>query len=219
VTRKTLTRCNRSIDPEPDRLNPDPVNPDPMDAELPDSAELASALQAVGLAIDPSELHGSLCGYIAGGGHGEADDWLQRLALDVDIATAAGATSTARSGGGAIDRLHAATLTQFAAQDFGFELLLPSDDASLAERVDAVLNWCRGFLGGFGLAAPKAEALSNESAEALQDIARIAASDLAYDDSETDEAALAEIVEYVRIAVQLLHGDCAQRPHRQRRLH
>jgi uncharacterized protein YgfB (UPF0149 family) len=183
--------------------------------DLPDNAAVADALHATGLAIDPSELHGSLCGYVSGGGDGDADDWLQRLQLDADVAP----SSDEALAGSVLDQLRTATLAQFAAQDFGFELLLPTDDAPLAERANALIDWCRGFLGGFGLAAPPADALSGESAEALEDIGRIAASDLAYDGSEADEDALAEIVEFVRVAALLLHGDCVQGAHRKRQLH
>jgi uncharacterized protein YgfB (UPF0149 family) len=178
--------------------------------ELPDNAAVAGALHDAGLAIDPSELHGSLCGYVSGGGRGDGDDWLQRLELDAERVPASG---------GALDGLRTVTLAQFAAQDFDFQLLLPADDAPLAERADALVDWCRGFLGGFGLASPASDALSDEAAEALEDIGRIAASDLAYDGSEADESALAEIVEFVRVAALLLHGDCVDGAHRRRQLH
>ena len=180
------------------------------DVDLPSFTTLADALRSTGMAIDPSELHGSLCGYLSGGGQSDADDWLQRLALEADITTVPD---------DALDQLRAATRAQFAAQDFGFELLLPDEDAPLVERAEALVGWCRGFLGGFGLAAPAADTLSGEATEALQDLARIAASDLAYEDSETDEDALAEIVEFVRVAALLLHGDCVLGAHRQRRVH
>ncbi len=179
-------------------------------SDLPDNTAVAAALNAAGLAVDPSELHGSLCGYVSGGGNGDTADWLQRLELDADVEPATGDV---------LDAMRMTTLAQFAAQDFAFELLLPSDDAPLAERANALIDWCRSFLGGFGLAAPPADALSGEAAEALEDMGRIAASDLAYDGSETDEDALAEIVEFVRVAALLLHGDCVQGAHRKRQLH
>ena len=189
---------------------PDVSKPDPAEAGLPDIASLAEASLAAGIAIEPSELHGSLCGYLAGGGSVDADDWLQQLAVEADAAPVPG---------GALAQLRVTTLAQFDAQDFGFELLLPGDDAALAERADALIGWCNGFLGGFGLAAPPADMLSDEAAEALQDMGRIAASDLSCEDSEADEEALAEIVEFVRVAALLLHGDCALGAHRRRRLH
>ncbi len=186
--------------------------PDPAISTLPDSTALADALHAAGVAIDPSELHGSLCGYLSGGGKSNADDWMQQLALDVERTPVSG---------GALDQLHAATVAQFAAQDFDFQLLLPEDDALLAERADALVAWCSGFLGGFGLAAPAADALSDEASEALHDMGRIAASNLAYENAavDSDEDALIEIVEYVRVAALLVHGDCVLGAHRQRRLH
>ena len=37
-----------------------------------------------------------------------------------------------------------------------FEPLLPSDDAPLAEQVEALAVWCQGFLSGVGSTAPAA---------------------------------------------------------------
>jgi uncharacterized protein YgfB (UPF0149 family) len=182
--------------------------PDPADIDLPDHATLARALLAAGAATDPSELHGSLCGYIAGGGRADASDWLQRLHIEAEAAAAADTV---------LDSLRTATLAQFRAEDFGFEVLLPEDDAPLAERADALVGWCRGFLGGFGLAGTPQGAMSADAAEALEDIGRIAASDLSYDGSESDEDALAEIVEFVRVIPLLLHADCVQAAQRRKR--
>ncbi|HTA66216.1 MAG TPA: UPF0149 family protein, partial [Xanthomonadaceae bacterium] len=75
------------------------------------------------------------------------------------------------------------------------------------------------FLGGFGLAAAPAGALSAEAKESLDDIARIAASDLSYDGSESDEEALAEIVEFVRLVPMLIHADCVRAAQRRRQVH
>ncbi len=183
---------------------------DSPDIDLPDSTALAEAVRVAGLAIDPSELHGSLCGYLCGAGRCDGDDWIQRLTLEAERAPVPG---------DALDRLRLVTTAQLAAQDFGFELLMPAADAPLAERADALVGWCNGFLGGFGLAAPQAAELSDEATEALEDIGRIAASDLSYENSEADENALAEIVEFVRVAALLLHGDCVDGAHRQRQLH
>src|SRR3546814_13774135 len=68
-----------------------------------------------------------------------------------------------------------ASAAQLEDQSFEFALLLPDDDAGLAERSGAPFEWCRGFLGAFGLAAGKDPPLSDESRDALTDIARLAA--------------------------------------------
>ncbi len=201
-----------------------PSRDDAARTELPTSDTLARALAVAGLPIDPSELHGSLCGYVAGGGCADAADWLHRLAIDsngprISDDMPGGPASGDAPTGDAIARLRAATLNQFAAQDFSFQLLLPPDDAPLPARADALLGWCQGFLGGFGLAAPASDGLSEDATEALEDIGRIAASDPAYEESEADEAALAEIVEFVRVAALLLHGECVQGAQLRQRVH
>ena len=61
--------------------------------------------------------------------------------------------------------------------------------------------------------------LSEDSAEALQDIARLAAATGQEDGDEEDEAALVEIEEFVRVAALLLHGDCVLGPRHRGRLH
>ncbi|MBS0211929.1 MAG: UPF0149 family protein [Proteobacteria bacterium] len=182
----------------------------PDDDRLPEHAAVAAALRAAGVAVDVSELHGSLCGYVAGGGRAEAADWLARLHAD-----------DGRDGdlGEPLERLRAATLAQFDREGFALDVLLPGDDAGLPDRADAMLAWCRGFLGGFGLAAPAERLLSAESAEALQDLGRIAASDLGYEGNEEDEDALSEIVEFVGMAPLLIHADCVRAAERRRKAH
>ena len=81
-----------------------------------------------------------------------------------------------------------------------------------------MLGWCRGFLGGFGLAAGENPPLGEDSADALRDLARMAASELSYEDPEGDEESLAEVSEFVRVAALLLHGDCVLGPRHRKSL-
>jgi uncharacterized protein len=172
--------------------------------DLPFHAEVAAELAALKLGVDACELHGSLCGYLSGGGRASREDWLQRLALD-DAATDTPAPDSV------LEQLFDASRAQLDDDELGFELLLPPDSSPLGERADALLAWCRGFLGGFGLASGNHAPLSPESAEALEDLGRIAASALSYEDPDTDEEALSEVGEFVRVAALLLHGDCNRR--------
>jgi uncharacterized protein YgfB (UPF0149 family) len=177
---------------------------------LPDQDALEDEIRSATLAVDAFELHGSLCGYLCGGGHGDRGDWLQRLALDPAVVIERDS---------ALDQLYQATSQQLDAQDFDFVVLLPDDAQPLDTRADALVAWCRGFLGGFGLAAPPAAALSEEANEVLEDIGRIAASSLSYEGDESDEEALTEIVEFVRVAALLVHSDCVGSAQRRKQLH
>lgn len=180
------------------------------EAQLPDHDELVAELQALEAGIDPCELHGSLCGFLSGGGKHDRQRWLALVMADPLL--------SAPDADGAMDRLYSASTRQLDSPDFEFEMLLPPDERPVSERGDGLVAWCRGFLGGFGLAAGAKPPLSEESEEALGDIARIASSDLSYEDPEADEDALAEVAEFIRVAVLLLHSDCVLGPRHRRKL-
>jgi uncharacterized protein YgfB (UPF0149 family) len=166
---------------------------------LPLPADVDAAARELGLGMDAAELHGALAGWLAGGGAQERD-WLANVTADPTLPAVASDS--------VLERLRQATATQLDDRSFGFELLLPEADASLGERSGALFDWCRGFLGGFGLAVGNAPSLSEEGNEALADLARLAAAVPQDDGDEDDEEALVEIEEFVRVAVLLLHGDC-----------
>ncbi|KAB7770736.1 YecA family protein [Xanthomonas maliensis] len=178
--------------------------------DLPDVGTVQHESRQLALASSAAELHGGLCGWLAGGG-ADSDDWLARILAD--------GAQVAPPPGGALDRMRQATVAQLEDRDFAFELLLAEDGAAVAARADALFDWCRAFLGGFGLAAQQRPALSEEGEEALQDLARLAqASSEDFDSAEEDDTALAEIEEFVRVAVLLLHGDCVMGPRYRQRL-
>ncbi|WP_255505399.1 UPF0149 family protein [Alkalisalibacterium limincola] len=179
--------------------------------DLPAHEAVAEDVRRKGLGVDASELHGLLAGYVCGGGQVTGSDWLGTVMLDEQAPRPAE--------GEALDTVFKATTGQLADADFGFALLLPHESQSLEQRAAGLLGWCRGFLGGFGLAAGAKPPLSEESAEALEDLGKIAGSQLSYDDPEGDEQALEEVAEFVRVAALLLHGDCVLGPARRRRLH
>ena len=177
---------------------------------LPAHALVAAELQALEASLDASELHGSLCGYLSGGGVHERKGWFAVVMSDPLL--------SAVKPDSALDQLYLASAGQLESPDFGFELLLPAEDRPVDERGDGLLAWCRGFLGGFGLASGAKPPLSEESEEALADMARIAASDLSYEEPEADAEALEEVTEFIRVAALLLHSDCVLGPRHRRKL-
>lgn len=178
-------------------------------SDLPDIADVAAASRQLGLAMDAPELHGALCGWLAGGGAVGAG-WLGRVLADDAMPDPAPES--------ALDQLRRASSAQLEDRGFGFELLLPAANRPLDERAEALFAWCRGFLGGFGLSAGAAAPLSEEGQEALQDLARLAKAAPESSEDEEDEDALAELEEFVRVAVLLLHGDCVLGPRHRRSL-
>lgn len=176
--------------------------------ELPDLSAVDAQSRQLSLAASPSELHGALCGWLAGGG-ASLREWPAKVLADDAVATP--------EADSALDQLRLASAAQLSDRSFDFALLLPDAEASLSERSGALFDWCRGFLGGFGLAGASANALSVEGREALGDLAKLAVAQPQDDGDEEDEEALVEIEEFVRVAALLLHGDCVlASQHRQR---
>lgn len=172
---------------------------------LPPFIDVEAAVRRLALGVDTAELHGALCGWLAGGGE-YAPEWPAKVLADATLSPVEGV----------LKQLGEASVAQFDDRDFGFDLLLPPADAALSVRSGALFDWCRGFLGSFGLAVGEAPPLSEEGSEALADLARLAAATAQDDGDHEDEEALVEIEEFVRVAVLLLHGDCVLAPrHRQ----
>ena len=178
--------------------------------EMPEYAEVSAQIAQLQLGVDAAELHGSLCGFLSGGESPGRGHWLGKVMAEPEPEHV--------SPDSALDRLYLATEALLESPDFGFELLLPDEETPIGERGDALLGWCRGFLGGFGLSAGENPPLTEDSADALRDLAKMAGSELTYEDPEGDEESLAEVAEFVRVAALLLHGDCVLGPRHRKSL-
>lgn len=172
--------------------------------------ELDDATARMKLAVQASDLHGSLCGFLAGGGQVGKQPLIDTLHLDAEVA------KPSASDQALLDRLVKQTMAELDDPELGFEPLLPADDRPLPERAESLVDWCRGFLGGFGLAGAQAHGeLSEEAQEILGDLGTIAASAFDFGDEGEDEDALIEVHEFVRMGAMLLFAECAGRnkPH------
>ncbi|TBU99333.1 YecA family protein [Stutzerimonas kirkiae] len=164
-------------------------------------AAFATLLAGCTHPASPAELHGLLLGRSCAGAGFEPANWL----LDATDLLGEISDEKVRQ---ALLGLQEMVKGELTGSDITVVLLLPSDDAPLAERALALGQWCQGFLAGFGLAAGD-RALSAESMEVLQDLAAIAQVQGGLEESEDGESDYMEVAEYLRVAPLLLFSECA----------
>ena len=167
--------------------------------------EVARVLQTLQSSVAAAESHGCLCGALCTTQQYPVESWLDELAPDADensVADPADDRATLRL-------LFADTVRALRGDEMEFQLLLPDDDAALMERALALSQWCQGFLYGFGTGQPVArDELTPEVEEVLRDLTHISQASVETGaDAEEEEQAYAEIVEYVRAGVQLIHDE------------
>lgn len=175
-----------------------------------DYDNLNDALRRCGASWDSAQAHGLLCSRLAVGGADAGTGWLQQVLEGTSESDAL------RTGGaGLLNTLFQDTLRQLSERLSEFGPLLPDDSDSASRRASALARWCEGFLHGL-VSIDHGEALKQRLArDPIADIIRDmlqmtrAAADEESDD-ETNEAAYAEIVEYVRVAVQLAYEELAE---------
>ncbi len=173
----------------------------------PDFETLSRTLDRLEAGVGAAELDGALAGFLCAGGASGADRWLQSLALDELDETLEDARDRA-----VFAALYQALSTDLDDPGCAFAPLLPGDEAPVAERAAAMVEWCRGFLGGLGLAGVNLEAgLAGDGGEVVGDLSRIAMTEFDAGSSDAeDEEAYAEMVEYIRVGVMLLHQQLAR---------
>lgn len=176
-------------------------------------AELCDALAAAGISSDCAELHGGLCASLCIGGVRAAQAWLEEWMRD-----SSSEPHEREAAEEALRVLENRTWEALNAGEFGLRLMLPEDDADLAERVEALASWCQGFLSGLGLAGFKIrhdESEDTDAMEIIRDFAEISRAAVDKDDSESQrneaDFQLAQLVEYVRVGAQIVFEGLAAR--------
>ncbi|MFI8746087.1 YecA family protein [Pseudomonas sp. NPDC077186] len=165
-------------------------------------AAFAALLSSAGHSVSPAELHGLLLGRSCAGAGFDAEAWL----LDAAELLGSEPQDNVRQ---ALIGLQEMVKGELCSEDVTLVLLLPDDEAPLAQRAVALGQWCQGFLGGFGLTA-RDGALSGEAMEVLQDLSAIAQVQSALEESEDGESDYMEVMEYLRVAPLLLFAECAK---------
>ena len=151
--------------------------------------------------IGAAELHGNVCGWLCGGSEVQEDLWQRRLGLEQAFGSASSEDAER-----VLDAIARASWSQLEDEAFAFHPILPPDEVPVQQRADALLSWCAGFMGGLGLAGYQAPPDEDGVAEFLDDLGRIARSEIEMrDDPEEDEAAYAELLEFLRMGTLMVH--------------
>ena len=162
--------------------------------------ELEDTVWEFPVGTSTSHLHGCVCGLLCANPLVDQEPLLRTL---VDLLEPEVPGIDTGAGLNELDRFSRLTRTELDAEDLGFKPLLSEDDAPLQVRLADLAEWCGGFLLGFGVAAQDAQ-LSQTAREILDDIVRISQVDPDSDPDPHAEFELFDVVEHLRMAVQLL---------------
>jgi uncharacterized protein len=163
-------------------------------------ADIQQVLAGERSLTDAAEAHGTLAGSLCTTPAYRFEDWLHEILPEGEARPDAAP---------ALRELFSQTLGSLAGEDMGFQPLLPGDARPIDERTAALAQWCVGFLYGLGSSAiPDASRLPGEVGEVVRDFTEISQVGVDRNDTEeSNESAYAELVEFVRVGVQLVFDE------------
>jgi uncharacterized protein YgfB (UPF0149 family) len=175
-------------------------------ASRPDFDLVDQVLRSVGALGEPAEIHGDLCGLLCLLGDDARPGWLTQVLADASDQAPADALQRAAD---ELASLAEHTFDSLEAGEMSFALLLPADMKALQIRAASLGFWCQGFLHGLGTgggSGPRNQALEEGvTQDIIRDFSEISRAAFTEDETEDEaEAAYLEVVEFVRVSVQLV---------------
>ncbi|MFO7582697.1 UPF0149 family protein [Guyparkeria sp.] len=159
---------------------------------------IQQALDSIGALANPSEAQGVLVGMWIGGGPADQSRWIGEL-IEEDENTPAIPDDLA-----ALYRHFVEQVT--GADNLGLDLVLPSEDATLKEQVEGLVDFAQGVLYGYAIEnGPARRALSDEAREVFDDLGDIAQLDTDSVKTEDDAFDLHQIEEYLSSALLVMY--------------
>jgi len=149
------------------------------------------------IGISAAEAHGVATGMLCGNEQATNNQWLDELFKN--------SKPDNEEGKNLLVRLFEETRRLLDSDGFELELFLPDEDSALSEQVEALRDWCKGFLFGLGLNASITD-WPDDMVEIVKDITEFTKLETKAA-GEEDEKAFTEITEYLRSVVVLLHDD------------
>jgi uncharacterized protein YgfB (UPF0149 family) len=171
--------------------------------QLPDFEHAQAVAGAHLHAGDLAECHGAICGMLCRHPRNGGDESMRLL---VNLGLVQEPDPGLRD---ILVTLHRAASSQIRDPQMRFQLWLPGDEEPLEVRTRSLAQWCTGFLAGLGFGHDAAlDKLSEDMEGVLTDLQQIARAEVgAASDPEEEENALAEIVEYIRVATLMLREE------------
>lgn len=173
--------------------------------------ELDSLLADARAGSRAAECHGFLCGYLCVSDNIEKGLFDKYLLSDLEGRDSDQIAECADR----IAVLADDVSDQISSGNFELQLLLPGDRSPLAERSEALTQWCQGFLSGLGIGGiVDFDTISAESRELIDDMYKICNLDIesAGNVGEEGETALVELIEYVRMGAIFIHQEFHNSP-------
>lgn len=173
----------------------------------PDFAAIEATLRNSGLLGESAEIHGEYCGLACVMGADAGPAWVTSVF--------AGTDDVAGNVRDVLESLAASTWNALDSGDMELMLLLPCDDEPLDTRAVSLGLWCQGFMHGLGAGSEPgtnspllADGITREIIADFSEITRAA---FTTEETEAEaEAAYMELVEFVRVSVQLVYEELHQ---------
>lgn len=169
--------------------------------------QLNRQLHEEDIILSAAEIHGMLTGLISSSAPTKEREWLAAMA---DLANEGQKFSDAMIN--TLEVLQQQTASDLASPELDFQLILPSDDEPLVERLSALTEWTQCFLVGFGINQQNLAKASDDLKEAIEDLAEIARLSADVAANEDDERAYYEVSEYVRITAIMCFNELSTTP-------
>ena len=164
--------------------------------------------QKSGISINVSEYHGKISAYLCS--ENLSVEALLPEEINADKSFLSAETMKLKT---VLLSLIVETLEQLNDTEMSFYPLLSPDTEALTDRTLSLSSWCQGFVDGFGLVIAEKnisidqieQDIIGEIIEDFSQISKLTSASVMNEDGE--ELAYMEVVEYVRVGVQLIYEE------------
>ncbi|MCX7553769.1 UPF0149 family protein [Marinicella sp. S1101] len=160
----------------------------------------AEHLKSIGVLASPSELHAQASAALCVNHNTDFEFWLQQMVNEYCVENPQDTNFKM-----VMSAVFDYAKEKLAKDDYGYDLLLPQEESTLADRVAVLAEWVATFLAGLGTAGMTEINLSQEGSEFLQDMAQIARIENDSEEVTGEELDFMEITEYIRTGVMMLY--------------